>query len=141
MSDPGYIEDAALVAGWPAYRFAKILRRHWQEETEDLPLAMRGALEDDLANIDRAGRAWADRVLAAKARGSAEAVPAEMAASSSCKELSTEEVASMLQLTERRIRQLAGIGELPGRRDEAGHWTFDQGAVLALRDKRTGGAK
>lgn len=141
MSDrlpSGYVRGA-LISGWPAYAFARTLRRYWRDAVEDLPPHLREPLEDALVALEFAAREFAEERKAAAASGSAEAVPAEAAITSKCREeLTTAEVASDLQVSERRVRQLAGLGRLPGRL-VAGRWTFDPGAVAAYRE--TGGAR
>lgn len=121
-----YIEGA-LICGWAAYAFARILARHWREEVEDLPPHLRAPLEDALEALDHAARRWE-----ATRRGNAEALPAE-AAPSSEHELSTREAADVLKVSERRIRQLADAGALVGRK-EGPQWRLRKDAVLAYRE-------
>jgi hypothetical protein len=117
----------ATIDGWPAYRIARILKHHWKEETEDLPFVVLDLLEDYRA----------DRVRGAKAaRGNVSGQSAEMAADSKS-EITTAGAADILHLSERRVRQLAGMGKLPGRQDAAGRWSFERGAVKAYKSNRS----
>lgn len=136
MSRPRRYFEGAVISDWPAYCFARIIGRHWQDEVEYLPLHLRAPLEDAREALECAARHWAEERKAITARGSAEAAPAETEAPSTCKDtLTTEEVGAILGVSDRRVRQLARTGELPGREDR-GRWTFDKGAVVALKEKR-----
>ncbi len=55
---------------------------------------------------------------------------------SGCKSLMAPEVAALLGVSDRRVRQLAAAGELPGRRDDAGRWRFEPEAVAAFRAQK-----
>lgn len=121
-----YIEHAAIVQGWSAYAFARLLRRYWRDEVEDLPPHLRRPLEESLEALRAAGAAW-ERSL----RGSAEA-PAAEAAVSSDHELSTRQAAEVLQVSDRRIRQLLESGALTGRRCGQ-RWWVDHGSLTAYK--------
>lgn len=125
-----YVESAVILSGWPAYAINNMLRRHWRD-VEDLPPHLRAPLEDTREAIEHAAQRYARECR----RGNAEAARAETEAPSDKDTLTSEEVADALGVSDRRVRQLAGTGELPGRQ-VAGKWTFDPGAVVALSRKR-----
>lgn len=136
MTEPGipsgYVVAAAVLSGWPAYAIGRLLTR-CHDEVADLPPHLRQPIEDATDALRLAGAAWVS------ARGSAEALPAEAPVSSQHEPdaLDTQEVADMLRLSARRVRQLATRGRLPGSKRH-GRWTFDRGAVIAHRTT-TGG--
>ena len=116
MSRPRRYIEGAYLDGWPAYCFARILARHWKDDVEDLPPHLRTPLEDAREALEHAARHYATT-----ARGSAEAAPAETAAPLNHEDsLTTAEVADLLEVTERRVRQLATAGALAGRQRGGG---------------------
>ena len=131
LGHPFYVE-AAVIDGWPAYAIARLIARHGRDEFADLPPHLRGPIEDAAEALRRAGAAWA-----ASVRGNAEAAAAEMRASSESQddELSTEEAATMLDLSERRVRQLIASGAVAARKKHGRH-VIDRGAVLAYHEGR-----
>jgi len=129
--NPSLYIEGALISGWPAFAFARILARHWRDEVEDLRPHLRAPLEDAREALEHAALHFATE------RGSAEAAPSEAEATSDCKdrdELTTAEVADVLKVTERRVRQLAR-DHLNGKRRQ-GRWYFDRGAVIAYRERK-----
>lgn len=125
--EPHYVQGA-LVNGWAAYAFARVLHRHWGVHFECLPSSLLRPCKDALAALDQEATRW---------RGSAEARPAEVLTQSELKDgLSSEEAAHLLQVTNRRVRQLAAIGQLPGQKVK-GVWQFDSAAVMALQQQRS----
>lgn len=122
-----HVESAAIVQGHAAWVIADVLDRHLRDE----PTA--GILSHDsvLATFEairRAGAAWARRVSSA---GQSDTSDADSTASSQATdELTTTEVAEMLQLHPRTVRRHAERGHLAARR-AGGMWLFDRGDVLA----------
>lgn len=136
MSAPNpYVADAAILTGWPAWVYARLLTA--DELTQRLE---RSGIRGDQAApvlaahaaIRRAGDTWHQRV---SANGSTETVVAETV-SPSLDELTTDEAADMLKLTPRRVRQLIDADELPARR-VGNCWRLDPAAVAAMADERT----
>ena len=136
ISEPRRYFEGALLSDWPAFAFARILARHWRDDVEDFPPHLRAPLEDAREALERAAQRFDVERKAATARGIAEAVPAEAQASSNCRDTMTSaEVAILLGVSDRRVRQLAGMGTLPGRQEQ-GRWRFDRGPVLEYRARR-----
>jgi hypothetical protein len=128
--------EAAVIDGWAAWAIARMLSSHCREQIEELPAHLRAPLEDATEALQHAGERWA-----ISARGSTEALPAEAPVTSNCREeLTASEVADVLKVTERRIRQLATAGALPGKQ-KAGRWSFEPGAVLAYQERSVGNGK
>jgi excisionase family DNA binding protein len=130
--DPPFYYEGALVPGRPALVIACILRRHW-DDVEDLPPHIRADLEASVTALEYAAKCWRS-----KARGRAEVASAEVVPDSSQDVLTAGQVAAVLKVTDRRVRQLAAAGQLPGRRDRAGR-RFDRAAVMAHKERTTGG--
>lgn len=128
---PAYVHGA-LVSGWSAYAILKILRAQWSDQVEDLPLHLRAPLEDVREALEYEARRW-QAARNVSATGSSEAALPEAAPDSEHQELTSAEVANVLHLTDRRVRQLAGAGALAARQ-VAGRWVFDPGAVTAYRE-------
>lgn len=125
-----YFEGAAVIGGRPAYLIAKAMRRAVEREHR---ANGGGSLPPDVAEaidaLERAGRVWSDCqeppvVPVVPVVASAEAVVGWETAGSVPLLLSSAEVATRLGVSERRVRQLVGSGELPGRRSK-GNWEFD----------------
>jgi excisionase family DNA binding protein len=51
-------------------------------------------------------------------------------------ELTTRDVAGILDVTRQRVRQLADSSELPAWKDDLDRWRFDRADVEALKAKR-----
>jgi hypothetical protein len=121
-----YVE-AAVIDGWPAFAIARMLTRSCGDEIADLPAHLRAPIEDATNALRHAGERWAT-----SARGSAEAAlpEAPVPLEHDEDEVSTREAAHMLELSDRRIRQLAADGRLVGRQIQ-GRWVLDRGAVIA----------
>ena len=126
---PPYFADVVLLRGWAAYALARLLSRQ-HEAVAVLPPHLRAPIEASIEALELAGARWAS------GRGSAEAVIAETAPDSNSDEITTEEAGRMLNVTTRRVRQLAAEGRLAGRR-RAGRWCFDRGAAAAYVEERT----
>jgi excisionase family DNA binding protein len=135
MSKPrGYVDAGALVDGWPAHFLSSgRVRRLIELELEDLPPVPAELVRETLEACRLAGEAWAERVRARKSEGqNAEAggdlqhEPDEM--------IDAQEAAHMLDITSRRVRQLAAVGEIPGRKHGA-QWRFSRADVAAYRVK------
>lgn len=128
------IRGAAIIDGAPARLLVAVLPMSELERRLDdggIP-----ACPERAATFD----AWQAVAVAAQehvafVRGRLTGRTTEAAADSDC-ECSTEEVASMLCVTESRIRQLARAGELPGRQ-HAGRWFFRRADVAAYQKART----
>jgi len=131
LGHPFYVEGA-VIDGWAAYALARMVARHGRDEIADLPPHLRAPIEDAAEALQHAGARWA-----ASVRGNAEALAAEMRASSESQddELSTEEAADVLNMSGRRVRQLAATGALLGRQ-RAGRWHFDRRAVIAYHETK-----
>jgi hypothetical protein len=128
------IRFGVILDGWELYAITRVLSRHLPEYLEPLPLHLREPIEDRFAECLQMAREWTED----RKRGSAEAAPAEVVTDSS-QELTSTEVATILNVSERRVRQLAEAGALAGhQRKRGGPWIFDRGAVLA-HAQRTGG--
>jgi hypothetical protein len=129
MTEPRpYFEACAVVSGWPAHVFADIIAGH-RDALEGLPL--RSELEDSLDALRRAGEHWISA-----SRNVAAAQP-EIAVSSEHEygECTCQEAADALNMTDRRVQQLAKTGRLAGKQ-KAGRWIFDRGAVIAFNNER-----
>jgi len=59
-------------------------------------------------------------------------------AASQTDDVDTAQAAALLGVSSRRVRQLLSIGELTGRRDEAGQWRVDRDSVIGRRKGRKG---
>ena len=131
MTDPGlFLENVALIHGWPALAFARTLRRHLPELLECLDPHLRRPLEDALEALTLAGDAYARSCQ----RGTSVPPSAELRADSAAMdEMTSQQAAEVLGCIPRYVRRLAADGRLPGRR-ERHRWLLDAGAVLAYRD-------
>ncbi len=137
---PPYVEDGQVVSGpvaavlgrmWPRAESVRRLERlGFRGERAQAPILT------TLDGIARAGAAWAAKAEASPA-GSGEAPSGEAVLSSEAMEsemIGTAEVAGLLRLSPRRIRQVAG--ELGGRK-VGGRLVFDRAVVLAhVADRR-----
>ncbi|MDT3724893.1 helix-turn-helix domain-containing protein [Streptomyces sp. DSM 41972] len=127
----GYLRNAAVVEGAAAHILAELLatpgvRRYLRAR----PATLQRELEQTVAAIRRAAVAYeAGLVSAASANGSAETPAAEIVQPFD-REITTGEAAALLELTERRVRQLAASGM--GRR-AGGRWLLDRTAVEEYR--------
>lgn len=130
MTQPGYIEEAALAWGWRAFAAARMLRRHWREEVEDLPPHLREPLEDYLADLERAGRRWSERQR--RRRATAQPTSAQPSPQSEVEVLTTAEAADVIGCTEQNVRKLLANGRLAGEKGSQG-WLLDAGAVHAYK--------
>ncbi len=134
MTEPGprYYVEGGLVSGFAAWRLGRSIPRYLRDALDDLPPHLRTEVEDAVEAMRYSGQRWA-----ATARGSAAEPPAEapVCSKQEADELSSVEVADVLKVTERRVRQLAAAGVLPGRQ-KAGRWSFDRGAVTAYHEER-----
>ena len=120
--------------GWPAFAFARILRRHWRDDVLDLPPQLRLPLERALEGLEEQAAAWAEEMRRRKGGGNEPAGRAETGLHSEW--LSGSEVAALLGVSDRRVRQLAAAGLLSGHRDPLGHWRIERRGVEALRKAR-----
>lgn len=75
-----------------------------------------------------------DAVAASRARVAV--LPRAQAAASSGQEITTAQAATILGVTEARIRQLAAAGAIGGRKTERAVWLLDPESVRAYRQKR-----
>lgn len=124
-----YIEGGAVLGGYVAVLAGVALRDAARRGYFDaVPPRARAELLDVIADIERAGRAWKVRVQT----GNPETVPAEIGPSSA---LNSEQAAQLLELTPRRVRQLA---ETLGGRRARGRWVFDRDAVTTEAARRKG---
>jgi len=137
MTEPGprfYFAAVAVIDGWPAYYLARIVTRRGREDIEDLPPALRAPVEECLRAMRLAGEAWASG-----RRGNPEAGTAETAVPSDGQgdEMTTKAAATMLEVTERRVRQLIADGTLTAHK-RGGRQMLDRGAVTAYHDSKDG---
>ena len=134
MTEPGprfYFAAVAVIDGWPAYAIGRMLARHCHDEIADLPPHLRRPIEAASEALRLAGAAWVS------ARGSAEAALPEAPVSSEHERdgLDTREVAGVLRVSQRRVRQLVASGALPAHKRQ-GRWTFERGAVTEINNDR-----
>lgn len=125
-----YIEAAAVLSGWPAYAFARVLRRELPPLLEALDPALRRPLEESLAALILAADAYARECRC----GTSVPASAELRADSGAMDvMTTDQAADVLGCHARYVRRLALDGRLPGRREHH-RWQLDAAAVLAYRD-------
>lgn len=140
-SASAYFEGAALIGGRPAYLIAQTMRRTLDRE---LRANGGGHIASDLAEalvaLDRAGRVWLASQEAAEAAEVSEVAGTE--ALVGCPQtvrysppLPSALVALRLGVSDRRVRQLALSGELPGRRVR-NKWEFDPAVVSEYQRNR-----
>lgn len=126
---------AAVVSGWPAWAVTWVLRRHLADDldqlerlSDGLPGDRRQEILDAFADLEAAAEDWR-----ASANGNAETPDAETVASSPTDELlTTRQAAEMLDLTPRRVRQLAAAG-LGVKSD--GRWRIRRSDVDAYQER------
>ena len=125
---PRRLVTAAMINGAPARILAAIMSLSEVERRLDT-VGYSGPQRE--ATLD-AWRAVIDagELHAAAASGSPAGQVAAMVSDSERDTISTTEAADMLGLRERRIRQLAAAGSLPGRKS-GGHWSFERADVAA----------
>ena len=137
MTDPRprsfCLSAPAIVTGFAAAELPRLLRRHAREALEDYPPEVRELLEDALRAMEEAGRQWRS----AASSGNAEAALPEAPVSSEHERdgLDTREVAGVLRVSQRRVRQLVASGALPAHKRQ-GRWTFERGAVTEINNDR-----
>ena len=129
-----YFAAVAVIDGWPAYAIGRMLARHCHDEIADLPPHLRRPIEDASEALRLAGEAWVSG-----RRGNPEAGTAETAVPSDGQgdELTTAAAATMLEVTERRVRQLIADGTLTAHK-RGGRQMLDRGAVTAYHDSKDG---
>lgn len=124
----------ALVRGYSAHVLGAMLTDAARRGAFD-GLSERGydEVQATVEAIRRAGAAWQAWLERTSANGSAETAPAETAqAWSHDRVLEVEQVADMLGVSERRVRQLAPqLGS-----KASGRWTFREADVLAEVERR-----
>jgi excisionase family DNA binding protein len=136
-----YFEGAALIGGRPAYIIAREMRRVLDRERQ---INGGGLVPDDLAlaldALERAGAVWLGVQKAAEAaevrREPVTAAVVDCSPADVGPPMSTQEVASLLGVSDRRVRQLVDSFELPARRGVGRHWAFDPALVNELLRKR-----
>ena len=125
---PCYVEHGAVLSGWPAYAFARTLRRHLPELLDCLAPHLRQPLEEALEALTLAGAAYAQ-----SRRGTSVPADAAQGADSEAMDvMTTQQAADVLGCIPRYVRRLAAEGRLPGR-CEHHRWQLDGAAVLAYR--------
>lgn len=141
-----HFEGAALVGGRPAYLIAREMRRVLEQQRR---LSGGGSVPADLAEaleaLEAAGRVW----IANNQPVPEVAVAAEGPAGSAVVEcggrrdpsttVTTREAASLLGVSERRVRQLVSLGSLPARRARGGHWAIDRACLAEYERIRDAG--
>jgi hypothetical protein len=130
----------AHVRGFSAWLFALELEKTLPARLDSLsgsaPPELLAQARAAFADLREAGGQW--QVWRASLDRSSEVVVSE-AVSPSREELTTEQVAQMLEVTSDRVTQLLRAGLLDGRR--AGRvWLVDVGSVELRRELRRGGA-
>ena len=140
-SASAYFEGAALIGGRPAYLIAKEMRRNLQRE---MRANGGGRIATDLVEaldaLDRAGRVWLASHEVAEAAEASEVAGTEALVGCSptgqlLPWLSSALVALRLDVSDRRVRQLAQSGELAGRRVR-NRWEFDPAVVSEYQRNR-----
>jgi hypothetical protein len=138
MSAPRSItltEPSAMVGGRAALVLTAVLnRRSLKRELEDIGFGeadQAAALEAALA-LAEAGESW--RWSRLPRRGNAETRGNGVSPDSDVM-VTVADAASLLRLSERRVRQLATAGDIPGERTSLG-WRFAHRDVAGLRDRR-----
>ncbi|WP_326583333.1 helix-turn-helix domain-containing protein [Streptomyces sp. NBC_00481] len=127
----GYV-GGALVDGVTAHVLDKVLASpNVAEVLCSLPPWMRAEVEAGRRAIRRAAREY-EQLAVAAVEGSAETEVPDVGAPLG-HEITTCEAAALLDVTERRVRQLAagGMGQRRG-----GRWVLDRSAVLAYAERR-----
>jgi hypothetical protein len=123
-----YIDGGAVLGGYVAILAGVGLRDLARRGYFDtVPPQARADLLAAIDDLERAGRAWQNRALH---DGNPETARPETGPSSP---LSAEQAAALLDLTPRRVRQLAD--QLGGRRIR-GRWEFDRDNVTAEAARR-----
>lgn len=137
-SSSAHVQASALIAGYPALLFSKLLRRTL--DNVEQPSDRRAESLQALEVLEMAGEAYLARCQARSMReatsriGSAE-VPIGSAPPSWSEVMTTTEVAKVLGVSRRQVCNLAG--ELGGRQSgRGGTWAFPRAAVLAHLDGR-----
>jgi excisionase family DNA binding protein len=144
LTTPGgvpYFESGAVLSGLGAYLTYQWLRMH-RDELELFEPAVRDELLGVLLAVRRASDAFEARERAS-ASGSAEGrrvgLVARSVAAGPCGPgqpgLGVVDVAGLLGVSRRRVRQMAEEGRLPGRKDGQ-RWVFDEDEVMALLEHR-----
>lgn len=135
---------AAVVSGYAAHALGQLLNR--AEVRDELvaqlaqgraSAAARAQVVAAVQAIRLAGAAWADALAASPGRSQVAQQREAAAPSSRDDEIGTQEAAAMLEVTPRRVQQLA---EPLGGRHVGGRLRFSPAAVVAYRDARTGRA-
>ena len=147
---PPYVDAAAIVTGWPAYVLARLLPRDRGAERllrDGLGDRQRDVVLAVVDAIEQASAAWeadatahvtaTDHGRTAADDGSAEPVgPRERPPSAPMTEtVSTSRAARALHVSDRRVRQMIDLGELPARR-EGRQWRVDAAALADLAATR-----
>ncbi len=125
-----YLQGAAVIGGRPAYLIAREMRRMLEREKR---ISGGGVIPTDLSEaliaLERAGAVWLGIQAAAEAVEAAEVQQAEVLvgcpSAGGGPPLTSQAVSLVLDLSDRRVRQLAASGELPGRLVR-GRWQFDR---------------
>lgn len=126
---------AAVVSGPAAVGVAWLLRRAVdQGDIAGVPSSIRDATVAAVQAVEMAAAAWAGRTAAEFGRTAAPPAPPPSSSShGSCSSLTVPEAAAVLQLSHRRVRDLAasGLGRKAG-----GAWVLDPMAVQAEARRR-----
>lgn len=134
--ESGEVGGQAVLGGAVAGVLAHLLlHTDWRRELHrrGFPLAA-PYVEEAARNMARAGHRWGAASVSGNAEGQG---VADAPSSSSC--LTVREVATLVRLSERRVRQLADAGLIDGVTDTSGRWQFTTEAVDAFLDQRKAG--
>jgi hypothetical protein len=125
-----YVREAVLIEGAAAHVLDRLLARYLPGVIESLPPWLRDEVLSARDGIRRAAVAYEARPVAVD--GSAETDDSETSPSWS-EQITSGAAATILGVTERRVRQLgaAGLGRKVGRA-----WVFDRAVVQAERAHR-----
>ena len=139
-SGPVVVPTAAVLHGYAAFKFAQWLAP--QVARADVAPEWREQLEDGLLALQSAGADWhaGSVVRTERARLAAEAAeaaegPRGAGAARSAQQMTAAEVAAVLEVSTRRVGQIAR--SLGGRKGRGGHWVFTRAEVLAYVEGRS----
>jgi hypothetical protein len=130
----GFVEQAAIIAGWPAHAIDVILSRRLPEYLSAMSLQQRSEMDAAHAAIHRAAKAY--KAGSNVRRRTSDIEEIEFSPPSS-HEINTNQAAEMLGLTPRQVRRLAAVWASDGLARQSGRtWFIDRDAVVAYQDQQ-----
>jgi hypothetical protein len=130
----GFVEHAAVIAGWPAHAIDVILSRRLPEYLLAMSPPQRAEMDAAHAVIHRAAEAY--KAGSDVRRRTSDIEEIEFSAPSP-HEIDTNQAAEMLGLTPRQVRRLAAVWASDGWARQSGrNWLIDRDAVVAYQDQQ-----